>query len=129
MSLKEQHDWSNKDHGMCYPVCGMLIKYPLLLFEKDCVCSFLSHYLNGPLPYVRRHITVLKCVEFVVKYNTSFLKRTALQDSDNYVLSIIMLNQFCCTHLMSLFLFSSQCSTTGLTKAVVCAILSVGWCI
>ena len=24
---------------------------------------------------------------------------------------------------------SSQCSTTGLTKAVVCAILSVGWCI
>ena len=24
---------------------------------------------------------------------------------------------------------SSQCSTTGVTKAVVCAILSVGWCI
>ena len=24
---------------------------------------------------------------------------------------------------------SSQCSTTGGTKAVVCAILSVGWCI
>ena len=24
---------------------------------------------------------------------------------------------------------SSQCSTTGLTKAVVCAILCVGWCI
>ena len=24
---------------------------------------------------------------------------------------------------------SSQCSTTGITKAVVCAILSVGWCI
>ena len=23
----------------------------------------------------------------------------------------------------------SQCSTTGVTKAVVCAILSVGWCI
>ena len=28
-----------------------------------------------------------------------------------------------------LFLVSSQCSTTGVTKAVVCAILSVGWCI
>ena len=28
-----------------------------------------------------------------------------------------------------LFLRSSQCSTTGVTKAVVCAILSVGWCI
>ena len=24
---------------------------------------------------------------------------------------------------------SSQCSTTGVTKVVVCAILSVGWCI
>ena len=24
---------------------------------------------------------------------------------------------------------SSQCSTTGVSKAVVCAILSVGWCI
>ena len=24
---------------------------------------------------------------------------------------------------------SSQCSTTGVTKTVVCAILSVGWCI
>ena len=24
---------------------------------------------------------------------------------------------------------SSQCSTTGATKAVACAILSVGWCI
>ena len=24
---------------------------------------------------------------------------------------------------------SSQCSTTGVTKAMVCAILSVGWCI
>ena len=24
---------------------------------------------------------------------------------------------------------SSQCSTTGVTKAVVCAIPSVGWCI
>ena len=24
---------------------------------------------------------------------------------------------------------SSKCSTTGVTKAVVCVILSVGWCI
>ena len=30
--------------------------------------GFLSHYLSGPLPYVRRHITVnKKCVECVVK--------------------------------------------------------------
>ena len=35
--------------------------------------------------------------------------------------------------LLLLILFmvsrSSQCSTTGVTKDVVCAILSVGWCI
>ena len=31
--------------------------------------------------------------------------------------------------LVELFSRSSQCSTTGVTKAVVCVILSVGWCI
>ena len=30
---------------------------------------------------------------------------------------------------IELFSRSSQCSTTGVTKAVVCVILSVGWCI
>ena len=51
------HDWCNKGCGMCYPVCGMVhIKEPLLLIGK----SFLSRYLNGPLPYVQRHITVNK---------------------------------------------------------------------
>ena len=29
--------------------------------------GFLSHYLSGPLPYVRIHITVLNCVECIVK--------------------------------------------------------------
>ena len=52
-------DRYNKGRGMCYPVCGMVhIKEPLLLIGK----SFLSSYLNGPLPYVRRHITVNKYV-------------------------------------------------------------------
>ena len=31
--------------------------------------------------------------------------------------------------LIELFLVPSQCSTTGITNAVVCAILSVRWCI
>ena len=35
--------------------------------------GFLSRYLNGPLPYVQRHITVTKFVEYVVNKNTSFL--------------------------------------------------------
>ena len=47
---------------MCYPVYGMVhIKEPLLLIGKSSyvvAASFLSRYLNGPLPYVRRHITV-----------------------------------------------------------------------
>ena len=30
-----RHDWCNKGHGMCYPVCGMVhIKEPLLLIEE-----------------------------------------------------------------------------------------------
>ena len=34
------HDWCNKGHGMCYPVCGMVhIKQPLLLIGKSSLCG------------------------------------------------------------------------------------------
>ena len=34
------HDWCNKGHGICYPVCGMVhIKEPLLLIEKSSPCG------------------------------------------------------------------------------------------
>ena len=37
------HDWYNKGHGMCYPVCGMVhIKEPLLLIGKRQRVSFLT---------------------------------------------------------------------------------------
>ena len=54
------HNWCNKGRGMCYPVYGMYV-------EKSRPCSggsgvFLYHFLNGPLPYVRRQITVNKNV-------------------------------------------------------------------
>ena len=67
------HDWCNKGHGMCYPVCEMAhVKVPLLLIEKSSPCNgdegFLSRYLSCPLGYVRRHITFKKCVEFVVAF-------------------------------------------------------------
>ena len=56
--------------SQCYPVCGMVhIKEPLLLIGKNSPCGgsgFPLSYLSGPLPFVRRHITV-KCVECVVK--------------------------------------------------------------
>ena len=55
------HDWCNKGRDMCYPVFGVVhIKEPLLLIGKSSPCGFLSRYMNGPLPYVRRHITVNK---------------------------------------------------------------------
>ena len=34
------HNWCNKGHGMCYPVCGMVhIKEPLLLIGKSMPCG------------------------------------------------------------------------------------------
>ena len=34
------HDWCNKGHGMCYPLCGMgHIKEPLLTIEKSSPCG------------------------------------------------------------------------------------------
>ena len=34
------HDWCNKGHGMCYPVCGMVhIKESLLLIGKSNPCG------------------------------------------------------------------------------------------
>ena len=58
------HDWCNKGCGMCYPVYGMVhIKEPLLLIGKlahIAAAGILSHYLSGPLPYARCHITINK---------------------------------------------------------------------
>ena len=55
---------SNKGHGMCYLVCGMMhIKKTFSANKRVAhvaAAGFLSRYLNGPLPYVRRHITVNK---------------------------------------------------------------------
>ena len=51
-------------------VCGMVhIKDPLLLIEQvaNVISEHLSRYLNDHLPYVPRHITEVKCVEFLVK--------------------------------------------------------------
>ena len=62
------HDWYNKDHAMCYPVCGMVhIKEPLLLIKIGIPCSGLSGFslslsecFNFFYHNVRRHITVNK---------------------------------------------------------------------
>ena len=62
---------------MCYLVCMMVhIKEPLLLSGKIAhvaATGFLSRYLSGPLPYVSRQITFIKCVECVYKTFPIFL--------------------------------------------------------
>ena len=51
------------------------IKYPFLLLGKSSPClaaaGFLSHCLNGPVPYGRRHITVNKILLQVIDHWTS----------------------------------------------------------
>ena len=41
----------------------------------------------------------------------------------------LSLNVQICLYTSIEIYHSSQCSTTGITQAVVCAIMSVGWCI
>ena len=43
--LEVLYDWYNKEHGMCYPVCGMVhIKDPMLLIEKSISCGDSSKF-------------------------------------------------------------------------------------
>ena len=51
------HDWCNKSRGMYYPVWDGSYKRILDANRKD-AAAFFSNYLNGLLPYARRHITV-----------------------------------------------------------------------
>ena len=83
------------------------VRYPLLtenIANEVAAAGFASRDLSSPLPYIWRHITVNINVVCVAKNNWSaFLFRSISR--------------------------SSHCSTTGVTKAVVCVIQSVGWCI
>ena len=47
------HNWYNKSHGMCYPICGVVhIKDSLTLIRKRShevtTVSFLYHFICGP---------------------------------------------------------------------------------
>ena len=78
------HDWCNKGRGMCHPVCGMMhIKEPLLLIGKSSPCGgcrFPLSLSEGPLPYVRRHITVNKMC-WVRRYIKHFSLSLSIQYS------------------------------------------------
>ena len=65
-------DWCNMGCSMCYPVCGIVhIKDPFLLIEKSSRCSggsgFLLSLSEWSFTIRPTHITILKCVECVVK--------------------------------------------------------------
>ena len=77
------HDWWNKGHGMCNPVCGMVhIKEPLLLIKKNNSCSCgrgfplsLSEWFFTicPTPYNRKlnvlGVSLNKCISFILCSN------------------------------------------------------------
>ena len=96
------HDWCNKGRGMCYPVCGMRhIKEPLLLIAE-------SYFSFRPVLHdwcnKGRRMCYSVCGMMHIKSPLLLIGKRAISRS-------------------------SQCSTTGVTKAVVCVILAVGWCI
>ena len=98
------HDWCNKSSGMCYPVCGMVhIKEPLLLIDKSSLCG------GSGFPFSLSEWSLTICL---TPYNRRYNVLSASLNKTFLSLSLIR-----------------QCSTTGVTKDVVCVILSVGWCI
>ena len=64
---------------MCYSLCAYTITFPVA--HVVAAVGFLSRYLNGRLPYVRRHVIVNKNVlnaslnktipSFLLKYKTN----------------------------------------------------------
>ena len=58
------HNWWNKDRRTCSPVYGMVCMNKVLLVigkrSPRSSGSEFHRYLSGPLPYVRRHVTVNK---------------------------------------------------------------------
>ena len=105
--------------GMYYPVCGMMhIKEPLLLIRKSSPCggSGFPRSLSGwsfticVTPYNRKGA---RCSSVVRAFAHGAMGRRIDPSWGEPIAR------------------SSQCSMTGITKAVVCAILSMsmGWCI
>ena len=99
------HDWCDKGCGMCYPVSGIMhMNKPLLLIENSSPC-FGSGFPISQCEWSFSTVFRTSILEFSIRLyhpiNTLTVFRTSIL----------------------------EISTTGVTKAVVCAILSVGWCI
>ena len=103
------HDWYNKGRGMCYPAYGMVHKKePLLLIEKSSPCKGGGGF---PLSLSKWSFTIRKYNVLSALLNKTFPSFLPLPSSERKVAHGAISR-------------SSQCSTTGVTKAVVCSILS-----
>ena len=103
------HDWCNKGHGMCYPVCGMVhIKEPLLLIERVAhvaAAGFLSHFLNGPLQ-VSEESEMLLYIKMEGRKEMFYLTSHSTHFIYGYMVSTIWLRtilivrkETCCRHI------------------------------
>ena len=91
----------------------------------DCVrvlCFWRSIFLCTPL---------CVCFVFVLLFYCFFVLFNNNNNNNNNNVCVCVCVVCVCVYIY-IYIYisrSSQCSTTGVTKAVVCAILSVGWCI
>ena len=143
------HDWCNKGHGMCYPVCGMV---HACCYSKRVAVKWQQQLLVLPLSVVRNTVPFLH-TNIQLVYGSSLPQsfQPVLHDWCNkghgMCYPVCGMVHACCyskrvarevaaaasrsPSLWSLTQYpnrSSQCSTTGVTKAMVCVILCVGWC-
>ena len=113
----------------CMCILMWSVYFLSLLSYKLCVCVFewMNECLTTPQHENQIGYWVSekgKCMKWLcVCVWTQFLRYEHMYQK--FEIQIIL--SLYCTHWA--ISRSSQCSTTGVTKAVVCVILSVGWCI
>ena len=89
-----------------YVLLNSIFLKPCLFRSRNKILSYHSQM---------QHCSVLYTIYFIIFYFLAIYSHSVSTASLNIVHRVI-------SH-------SSQCSTTGVTKAMVCVILSVGWCI
>ena len=118
------HEWCNKGHGICYPVCGMMhIKEPLLLIRKSSPCggrglplllsewsfaiclmpynskyNVLSASLNNRFPFLSFHNKRRKEMFYLMMHSTHFIY--CYMASDIWLRTILIVRkETCCCHI------------------------------
>ena len=136
------HRQDNTYHGYCYTSCGTLAGTKKNSMGQLWRIDLMTHrtmsrsYLSGALPCLVPHNHKENVLS--ESLNKTFLSLPFLyaEDSKMYLRGKSIRSLSDGSSVRSFMGWthwaisrSSQCSTTGVTKAVVCVILSVGWCI